>query len=364
MKAKINLEDFRKAVNTTARFSSFKPQIPVLSNILLSAFKTKLLLEATNLEISIKTEIGAKVESEGKITIPAKSLVDILTNLKSDTLNLSVEKESLIIESAGFKSKLLGINAAEFPEIPEKITEEKTGLPSLLFANVMAKVIFASSIDETKPSLTGILFFPEKDFLNLVATDGYRLSVYRAQGIKKTAFEKIIVPRFVFSEIPRIAGGGDIFLSYDRKNNLIVFETADSVVSSRVIEGDYPDFQKIIPVSSKTKVWVDKDEFLRLVRLASVFARDVGNVVKIYLKKNKLLISSESQYTGSQKGEIEAKIEGDDLEIAFNYKFLEDFLESVTGETILIELNDSSSPVVFKDASDRNYLHLIMPVKI
>ncbi len=326
MKAKVNLEDFRRAVNTTARFSSLKPQIPVLSNILLSVIKTKLLLEATNLEISIKTEIGAKVEDEGKITVPAKSLMEILTNLKSDNLNLSTEKESLLIESAAFKSKILGINATEFPEIPEKTAEEKVVLPSLLFANIMAKVIFASSMDETKPSLTGVLFFPEDDVLNLVATDGYRLSIYKTRGVKKFTFEKLIVPRFIFSEIPRIAGGGDVTFSYDHKDNLVVFETTNSIISSRVIEGDYPDFQKIIPTSSKTKIWVDKDEFLRLVRLASVFARDVGNVVKISLKKDKLLISSESQYIGSQKGETEAKIEGEDLEVAFNYKFLEDFL--------------------------------------
>lgn len=135
-------------------------------------------------------------------------------------------------------------------------------------------------------------------------------------------------------------------------------------MSSRIIEGTYPDFQKIIPSSFKTKVLIDKLDFLRLIKLSSVFARDSGNVVKISVKDKEMVVFAESQNSGSQKSSSEIKKEGEDIDIAFNYKFLEDFLNSVSGDTISIELNDSNSPAVFKDVNDKNYLHLIMPVRI
>jgi len=364
MKLQVVQEDFKKAVIIASRFSSARPQIPVLSNLLLSTSNNNLTISATNLEISINFKIGAKVEEKGDITVPAKSLAEIVSNLNPGVIKLKSEKEQLTLETENFKSKLLGINASEFPKIPKEMLGGMIEIPFGSLIQSLSKVVFASSYDETRPVLTGILLMLDEGKLSLVATDGYRLSVSQIEGKYQSDVKKLIVPKFIFNEIPRIATGENIIFSFDTKNSLVLFKTKEAILSSRVIEGVYPDFQKIIPKSFKTKVLIDKDDFLRLIKLSSVFARDSGNVIKISIKNNLLDVFAESQYSGSQKSSAEAKVEGDDVEIAFNYKFLEDFLNSVSGETVSLELNDSSSPVVFKDTSDKNYLHLIMPVKI
>jgi DNA polymerase-3 subunit beta len=364
MKLQVLQEDFKKAVIIASRFSSARPQIPVLSNLLFSTTDNNLAISATNLEISINLKIGAKVEEKGDITVPSKSLAEIVSNLNPGVIRLKSEKEHLILEAENFKSKLLGINASEFPKVPKEMTGSVIEIPFGSLVQSLSKVVFASSYDETRPILTGILLMLDESKLSLVATDGYRLSVSCVEGKYQNDVKKLIIPKFIFSEIPRIAAGENINFSFDTKNNLVLFETKDAILSSRVIEGEYPDFQKIIPTSFRTKVLIDKDDFLRLIKLSSVFARDSGNVIKISIKSNLLDIFAESQNSGSQRSSAEVKVEGDDIEIAFNYKFLEDFLNSVSGETVSLELNDSSSPVVFKDTSDKNYLHLIMPVKI
>jgi DNA polymerase-3 subunit beta len=363
MKAQVSQEDLKKSVTTASRFSSSRPQIPVLSNILLSATGSNLHVIATNLEISIDFKIPAKVDEDGEITVPAKSLAEIISNLNSGLVSLKAEKEKLILESEGFSSNLLGINASEFPKIPKDLADDKISIPFQKINNSLSKVVFASSYDEARPILTGVLLSLENKQLSLVATDGYRLSLFNLGGEYKASFERLIVPRFIFNEIPRVESD-EIIFSYDPKNNLVIFKTKDAIMSSRIIEGTYPDFQKIIPSSFKTKVLIDKLDFLRLIKLSSVFARDSGNVVKISIKDKEMVVFAESQNSGSQKSSSEIKKEGDDIDIAFNYKFLEDFLNSVSGETISIELNDSNSPAVFKDVNDKNYLHLIMPVRI
>ncbi|BCX14449.1 MAG: DNA polymerase III subunit beta [Patescibacteria group bacterium] len=364
MKAKVIQEDLKKAIIAASRFSSSRPQIPVLSNILLKTDKSKISVSATNLEMSINFEVGAKIEEEGEITVPSKTLLEIVNNLNPGVIDLDLEKETLTIKSENFKSKLLGINASEFPKIPTSIKGKSIKVPFGLLVKSLSNVIFSSSYDETKPVLTGILLFVKNKKLNLVATDGYRLSLSTVEGKYDFDFEKIIIPKFIFNEIPRFVDNEELTFSYDLENNLVLFKTKEAVLSSRIIEGNYPDFQKIIPNNSKTKVIVDKEDFLRLVKLASIFARDSANVVKISTENGILTILAESQYSGSQKSSVEAKIEGEDIKIAFNYKFLEDFLNSVSGDTVLMEFNDSFSPVVFRDTADKNYLHLIMPVKI
>lgn len=364
MKLQVVQEDLKKAITIVSRFSTTKSQIPVLSNLLLSASSNKLSISATNLEISANFKIGAKVEEEGKITASAKSLLEVVSNLNPGVIRLESKKESLIIKAENFKSNLLGINASDFPEVPSKIPERFLDIPFGLLTNSLSKVVFASSYDETKPVLTGVLFFLEEGKLGLVATDGYRLSFTNLEGVFTPLFKKIIIPRFIFNELPRINSDEKLIFSFEPKNNLVIFKTRDAVFSSRIIEGDYPDFQKIIPKGFRTKVLVDKYDLLRLIKLSSVFARDSGNVVKISVEEGVLKIFAESQYTGSQESSADVKVEGENIKIAFNYKFLEDFLNSVSGESVSIEFNDSGSPAVFRDVADKNYLHLIMPVKI
>jgi len=359
-------ESLSKALLITSRFVSARAQLPVLSNILLKTDKTKLMLSATNLETSASISLGAKIKEEGELTIPAKNLSEIISNLSAGSIHLSSEKESLKITGAGFNGKVSGMNGLDFPKVPQTIKkDESIDLSKTEFLNSLPQVSFAASQDEGRPVLTGILFILSKKSLSLVATDGFRLSKKTIILEKSDKEIKTDIPKNILLEVTREGGESEnILLEVKEKEKQVVFGLGNLILSSRVLEGIYPDFEKIIPKSSSIKVRVDKEEILRAVKLASVFARDSANIVKIKIMKDSIKLSAESSQVGNQETVIDAKVEGEPIEILFNYKFLEDFLRSVVGEEILMEFNNAASPGVFTDPKDPNYLHLIMPVKI
>lgn len=374
MKLQVLQENLNKALSYASRFASPKAQLPVLGNILLSAKKTKLLISATNLEISISVALGAQIKAEGELTIPARTIVDIVSNLPSSTIQLETEKENLEISCPGFSSRLSGMNASDFPSVPSSVGKDTgVNLPRNVFLESLAQVSFSASSDETRPIITGVLFIFEKGFLYLVATDGFRLSQKKIKIDTVVQIKKLVLPKAALLELPRIAEDqDDLLFCFKEKENQILFEVGNVVLSSRILEGDFPPYDKIIPKETSIKIRVDKEEFLRAVKLAAVFARDSANVVKIVVGKDYLQLSAESSNSGSQKTKIEAAVESSsgmslgsgNFEIAFNYRFLEDFLKAVKGEEVNLGFSNANSPGVFTDPKDPEYLHLIMPVKI
>ena len=366
MKVQVRQEDLKEVVSVASRFISTRPQIPVLGNILLESSQNKLTVSSTNLEMFVKMNIGAKTEKDGSITVPARIFFEIVSNLKSGNLDLILDKENLIIKSEGFSSRLSGINSSEFPKISIKPDLSFVKLPKKALLESVGSVVFASSFDETRPALTGVLFYRKGNVLNLVATDGYRLSLCEV-GKFDFPIDKIIVPKSILNEIVRFPDFGEyIEFGYDGSENMVVFKFGDSVLLSRLIVGDYPDFEKIIPQEFKTKVLLDKDDLLRGLKLASVFAKESSNVVRILISSSdkKIKFLAENQLSGSQESVFDADVEGESLEIGFNYKFLLDFIDSIKGENVKMSFNDSSSPAEFRNNSDKKYLHIIMPVKI
>ena len=368
-------ENFSKALSVTSRFVSVKAQLPVLSNVMLSAKKNKLLISATNLELSISISIGAKVKKEGELTIPARVITDLVGNLNPGPIDLNSEKEHLKISSSNFSSILSGMNSSDFPSVPQEISSKAVSFPKDDFLKSLSSTLFAASSDETRPVLTGVLFIFQssqetKNKLTLVATDGFRLSRKKMSLNSKVNLsnkDQLILPKNSLSELLRLSSEEeDLKFSFNEGDSQIIFGVGDSVLSSRIIDGEFPDFERIIPKETSCNLVLDKEEFLRGVKLASVFARDAANVVKITVNKDTLGISAESSQSGSQEMKVDAKIEGTskNLKIAFNYRFLEDFLNSVEGEDVQIELGGSNSPGVFTNPKDPDYLHLIMPVRI
>ena len=364
-------ENLNKALSITSRFVSTRAQLPVLSNILLSASKTKLSLSATNLETSASVSLGAKLKEDGELTIPAKNFFEIISNLSSGMIHLVSEKESLKITGSGFSGRVLGMNSSDFPKVPQTIKKEDlVDLSKTEFLRALPQVFFAASSDEGRPILTGVYFILSKKNLLLVATDGFRLSRKKIDidGLNKEV--KIVIPKNVLLEVSRTGEKSEsVQLEIKEKEKQVVFGLDNLILSSRILEGEFPDFEKIIPKSSSVKIRTDKEELLRAVKLASVFARDSANIVKIKVMKDSIKLTAESAQVGNQETVIDAKIntEGPELvegEISFNYKFIEDFLRSVNGEEILMEFNNAASPGVFTDPKDPNFLHLIMPVKI
>lgn len=369
MKFQILRERLAKALSVTNKFVQYRAQLPVLSNIYFKAEGGKLTLAATNLEMSLSQTIGAKVESEGEITIPAKTIVDLITSVNGEVLNFEIEKEQVHLTSGNFTSHLSAMNASDFPSVPKTLEKPSVTLNTRDFLDALKKVLFAVSIDETRPVLTGVLFIIEKEKLTLVATDGFRLSK-KTLDINSEVEGNFILPKSILGEVSRLLSENDTFsVHFNSKENQAVLGMGDSVASSRIIEGTFPNFEKIIPQKMLFEVRVDKNEFHSAVKLAAVFARDSANVLKMKLLDSSLEIVSESVQSGTQKNVIDAKIENREGSketplIAFNFKFLEDFLSTVESDEISIAIIDGASPGVFHDPKDTNFLHLIMPVKL
>lgn len=365
MKTAVLQENLAKALQITSRFVSSRAQLPILGNIFLKAGKTKLTVAATNLEISTATAIGAKTEKEGEITIPGRVLAEIITNLRPGDVSLTVDKEQLKVVSENFSATILGMNAADFPPVPQAINADNAlSLSRKDFTEALLPVAFAASIDETRPTLTGVLFIFEGKELTLVATDGFRLSQNKMSLDKTQKTQKVILPKSTLTEVLRLADEEEISFFLNQAERQVVFGIGGTILSSRMIEGEFPNFEKIIPKDSSTKIVLDKEEFLRAVKLASVFARESANIIKIIAKKEEVRFSAEAAAAGSQEGKVEAKVEGEVVEIAFNYRFLEELLAVIPGETVSISLAGAVVPAVFTDPTNPPFLHLIMPVRL
>lgn len=365
MRTKVLQENLTKALLIASRFASTRAQLPILGNLLLKAGKTKLTIVSTNLEISTSTQIGANTEKEGEIAVPGRTLSEIVANLPPGDIFLEVEREQLKIKSENFVATVLGMNASDFPPVPQSIDKKiALSLPPGELAKALSPVLFSASVDETRPTLTGVLFIFDGKELTLVATDGFRLSQNKILLSKTEKSQKIILPKSTLLEILRLVSEGELTFSFNQAERQAVFEVGETILSSRVIEGDFPNFEKIIPKESLSKITTDKEDFLRGVKLASVFARESANIVKVWVKKEGLTISAEAASAGSQETKIEAKVEGDEIEIAFNYRFLEEILQALPGDTVSFSLSGPAAPAVFTDPGSPNFLHLIMPVRL
>ncbi len=366
MKLQVLQEELAKALLFSIRFVNPRAQLPILANVLLAAKGNKLSVLATNLEVSLALSIGAKIEKEGKITVPAKTTADLISNLPPDSIRLLAEKEQLKVASRGFSGFISGTNASDFPSIPQTLGKKSFQLPKDEFTKALNQVIFAASIEETRPVLTGVLFLFDKKNLVLVASDGFRLSQKKISFKQTLKPQKMILPRGALSELAKILATSEdsLFLQVRETDNQAMFGIGSVVLTARMLEGEFPSFEKIIPKSSKVKIRVDKEDLTRAIRTASVFARESANIVNFDIKKGQLLVSAESSKSGSQKTKIEAKVEGERLKIAYNFRFVEDFLSTVESDEVQVEFTDTRSPGVFKDPKDPDFLHLIMPVRV
>ena len=366
MKLQVLQDKLSKALNTASRFASPKAQLPVLGNVLLKATKNKLYINATNLELSISLSLGAKVENEGELTVPAKILSEIVGNLNPGTITLESQKETLLLQSESFKGNVSGMNSSDFPQIPESSGKEKIEVKTQDLEQILEKLLFAVSVDDTRPALSGVLFVFGENGINFVSTDGFRLcqKKLKISGVSKG--KSIIVPRAVLSEISRMENGENLTLSFNLDDGQIVVESSDVVLASRLIQAEFPPYEKIIPESSTFSVGVDRGEFLRAVKIAGVYGRESANVIKLKFGKNKVEVLAESKTLGKEESSVDAKIEGESFSdaIAFNYKFIEDFIGVCDGDSISMSFTSKDAAGVFRDANDPDFLHLIMPVKI
>ncbi|MEK7188631.1 MAG: DNA polymerase III subunit beta [Patescibacteria group bacterium] len=366
MKFEVLQSSFSKILGYSLKFVSSRAQLPILANFYIEASKNSILIQSTNLEISFSSHLGAKVDQEGKITVPARTLFDIISNLPNETIAISSEKEQLKIISQGFQGSLAALDSTDFPPVPSSLGKEGIKLPKDKFLEALSLTLFAVSQDETRPALTGVLFIFRQKEVVLVATDGFRLSQKKFLLSGNRPERKFILPKGILTELTRLSDLEEeaIDLEFNGADNQVVFGIGSTILTSRIIGGEFPNFEKIIPSTTTSKILVDKEEMARAVKLASVFARDSANIVKLKAAKGALGINAESAKSGTEETKVEIKHEGEEVEVSYNYRFLEEFLNNAKGDEIEMNFSGSSSPGVFKDTDDKDFLHLIMPVKI
>lgn len=362
-------ENLNLALTNVSRFVSSKNQLPVLNNILLSTDEGRLKLSATNLELSINYWIGAKISQEGSITIPSKEITEFVSYLPEGKLDLELKNNLLTLSSEKTNSEFTTTPATDFPEFPKINPETVFEIDFSLFTQSINQISFSAAIDDTRPILTGVLCIFEKTSIKFIATDGFRLSLKEIKletplDIKRESLS-FLIPAKSLIEVTKLAkNDSKIKIGLTSDEHQVIFVLDDIELVSRLIEGEFPDYKKLIPENYSTKVFINKDELLQSVKLASVFARESANVVKINIKNNSLELTTNAPQVGQNLIKIDSKTEGENLEVAFNYKFLMDFLTVCKSNEILIELNESLSPVFFHDQSDQSFTHIIMPVRL
>jgi len=365
MKAEFLLENIENFLPLLGKILPIHSQIQILSNLLIEATNTGLYISTTNLEIGIRVMIQAKVSEEGATTVPGRQFIEALSSFPKDKISMSLDKEKLTLSSRNGKVAFQTIAKEEFPTLFEERGDEVYKFEASELQSIFPKLIFAVSTDESRPELTGVLVSENATGTDFVATDGFRLSLETIQG-KKIFKEEIsmIFPARVINEVLSYKNSGKVTMYIYKKANQIIFEMEDVIIVGRIINGDFPNYKRVIPKSSKTKVVVDREEFLRSLRISSVFAKEAANIVRIVVEEEKLKILSSAASVGEGEEIIDAEIEGDSNEIAFNVKFLTDALKNISGKTVIMELLSGVEPAVFKTEEDVNFTHVIMPVRV
>jgi DNA polymerase-3 subunit beta len=365
MKFQILQDSFAKGLGIVSRYTANKGQLPILANILIEAHKDGVYLSATNLEIGIRLDIGGKTEDEGQITVPAKNLTEYVASWPNGTVEVELKDEKITVKSQKSQATFATTDAREFPNIPRAEEQESRGVEveSEVFKEISQRVAFAASVDDSRPVLTGVRFIVQGSEFTAVATDGFRLS----QRLLRTTNDElpaIILPARTVVELAKLSEGESVRMSVFPQNNQVIFDLGKIQLTSRILEGNFPDVAKIIPREFKTQVTVDREEILKAVKSAGIFARENNNIIKLSIINNQCSIRATGGQIGENEATVEAEIEGDELQISFNYKYLLDFLNSISAERVVMKFNESVSPAVFMVEKDETLIHLIMPVRV
>jgi DNA polymerase-3 subunit beta len=372
-------DKLKYGISVVERISNKSLTLPILNNILLKTEKNFLNLSATDLEMGIQWWALVKTEKEGKITVPAKLLSSFVSFLPNKPITLKVKGIDLQIECENRETTIKGIDAEEFPIIPKVSEEERLNINAGLFCKNLAKVVDIASFSSTKVEISGIYFSFQKDMVTMTATDSFRLGEKKMYLRANSTLSKnysLILPQRTAKEIINVFAEKEGDMTIYFSPNQVMFETLlsetkhpDIQIISRLIEGEYPNYQEIIPKSYETKVTFKAEELVNQIKLASLFSGKVNEVkVKADPKKGELLVFSQDPDTGEHKGSIKVKIEGKACEVSFNHRFLlEGILSVMAGDEknpeITLDLNGSDKAAVLRSKKDGDYLYLIMPIK-
>lgn len=364
-------QNLEKGLTTVIKAVPLKHSFPILTNILIQTEDGRIKLSGTDLETVITTYIGASIEEEGAITVPAKLLSEFVSHLSADTVDIHIKDSIFHISANMTKSKFNGVDATDFPDLP--LVNDALPFVELdpkLFNAAISQVGFAVALDDTRPVFSGIFLSLADGVLTIVGSDGFRLSEKSIEVEGKIDDFVAILPSKTIKEIARLFNSHDekIKMFLNNADNLCLFEGGDTFIAARLIEGAYPDYKRIIPKDTKFSAEFLASDLLEATKLTNVFSKDSNNTLKMLISpKGTIKISSSAQETGENSTVFEATIEGsleEPFEIMFNAKYLLEFLINNKFEKLMFSAKSNSTPCILSSNEDDLFLHVMAPMHL
>lgn len=375
MKVSVLQENLAKGLGMVSRAVSPRSTLPVLANVLVASDEGRLRLSATNLELGITCWLGAKITEEGSTTVPARTFLDLVNTLPGGQvdMDLAVRTQTLHVRSGASNTDIKCIDSQEFPPMPLPDLDGGVVFNVTDLKEMIHQVVFAASSDDARPVLTGVLVTVEGNTVTMAAADGFRLSV-RSAEISSSANDQIqaIIPARALNELARIAGDGDdtVTMVLPPGRGQVIFRTKDAELTSQLIEGNFPDFQQIIPTGHNTRTVVSTADFLKACKQAEIFARDGSHIARLNItpgdemQPGVMEISAQSEETGSSEAVIDATIDGQPVLIAFNVRYLREVLDVVGTPNVALETSAAAAPGLIRPLGEDGFLHVIMPMHL
>ena len=369
-------ENLSRGLSVVQRAVATRTTLPITQNVFMATDNSRLKLAATNLEIAISTWVGANVEEEGSITIPARLLTEFVSSLPEERIDITSSDQplSLALTCARFRANINGQDAADFPPIPT-VDEGVIGrIDVSVLQDAINRVAFAAATEDSRPVLTGIKIEITGDSFTFAAADGFRLAIYEGKLAEPVSEDiSFILPARALQEVNRLIGGqtGSVEFTVTPQKSQALFRMDNVELVSQLVQGTFPDYKQLIPESYDSRVVVSQDAFLRATRTASIFARDGSGIVRLHMssgtddESGRVAVESRAEELGDNTGEIDAEVQGGDAKIAFNSKYLSDVLEVLGDGEVALETTTPSSPGVIKPASNsesHTYTHVVMPM--
>jgi DNA polymerase-3 subunit beta len=363
MKVSIKRENLSKSLSVVGRMVKQRASLPVLSNIMLMTDRGRLKLVATDLEAACSEWIGAKIDEEGAITVPARTLVDYVTTTTDDTLELVSEGADLNIKGARHHATIKGISAEEFPIIPQVKSGSLIKIRAQELKTAIFSVVVAAALDETRPVLAGVLFRVVGSDLLLVATDSYRLAEKRIAIFEPGVALDVVIPARTLSEVARILPADDSMIEISNGENQVQFRFGETEFLTRQIDGAFPDYEQIIPKEFVLEADLSKNEFQEAIKMASVFARDAGGNIKVAASESGIVVSAISSQIGDAENHVKASTKGTALTVAFNAKYILDALNVMNSDEMIFALSGQLNPGMIFDKNDGSFRYIVMPLR-
>lgn len=362
MKITVNQRNLKKALSLVEKVVSKNSSLPILNNILLKTENGRLKVSATNLEIGINYIIGAKIEEVGQIAVPARIISDFIGNIVDDKVSLTTKNNVLSINSEKYKTQILGFDAKDFPIIPKIKSKPLAVIPTKILKNSFMTVLDSVALSETRPELAGVYVNFDNDKIVFAATDSFRLTE-RTVDFKNINKHSFIIPRNTVVELIRIAGELEGDLSFNTSDNQISLFNDDFEIVSRIVDGNYPDYKKIIPEKSVSRVLVNKNELDKTIRIAGLFSTNISDI-KINCLEGKMALLAKNSDKGEIETIIDASLKNQPFEVSLNFHYLLDGLKVFDTDKIIIEFTGQGSPLVMRANDDKkDIIYLIMPLR-